>query len=497
MIIKNYFRWKLVALIIGAVFAQSLIPVYGQNKRVTINWDKTIIVSRTTPTLQVVYNPMLRPGSPIHDGTFEALKNLGADYVRYVPWFPYPKAAVVELKAPTKDQTFWDFTYADPAMDDFMNAQQGHSVVVNFSTIPVWMFKTEKPVEVSNNPDEVTWTYNQGHELRDTTCKEVAAYFGRLLSWYTKGGFTDELGKFHKSGHHYKISYWEVLNEPDLEHRITPRQYTKMYDAIVTELRKVSPGIKFVGISVAYETNPDWFEYFLNRANHKPGIPLDAISYHFYGRPASPEQTIDSYQYSFYDQANGFLDRVRYIENIRKRLAPHVISDINEIGNILQDHDYKGVIPEAYWNLAGSMYAYLYLELSKIGIDVAGESQLVGYPTQFPDVSMMNWKNSKPNARYWVLKLLKDNLGPGDKLQNTSVNTPDVAAQAYMTAKGKKLLLINKRNKEINLDLPADAASASVDFVDVTTGDNPVGHSNLAANTITLKPFSVTILNYK
>ena len=35
---------------------------------VTIDWNKTVIVSKSTPTLQVVVNPMTRPGSPIHDG---------------------------------------------------------------------------------------------------------------------------------------------------------------------------------------------------------------------------------------------------------------------------------------------------------------------------------------------------------------------------------------------------------------------------------------------
>ena len=44
-----------------------------------------------------------------------------------------------------------------------------------------------------------------------------------------------------------------------------------------------------------------------------------------------------------------------------------------------------------------------------------GESQLVGYPSQFPSVSMIDWKNGKPNARYWVLSLLKDNFHPGDQ----------------------------------------------------------------------------------
>ena len=76
-------------------------------------------VSKSTPTLQVVTNPMLNAGSPIHDGSFAALKALGADYVRYVPWLQYPKIAVAELEPPTKDHTSWDFTYIDPVTKDF------------------------------------------------------------------------------------------------------------------------------------------------------------------------------------------------------------------------------------------------------------------------------------------------------------------------------------------------------------------------------------------
>jgi hypothetical protein len=466
----------------------------AQESTIAIQWDKTQRVSNTTPTLQVVYNPMLRENSPIYKGTFEALKGLGASYVRYVPWFPYPRAAVVELKAPATTETFWDFTYADPAMAAVMEAQQGRSVVINFSTTPAWMWKTEKPVPVDSDPDLVNWNYNQGRELADTTGRQVADYYARLIGWYTQGGFTDELGKFHSSGHHYKIDYWEVLNEPDLEHNISPELYTRLYDVIVTEMHKISPATKFTGISVAYERNPAWFEYFLNPANHRPGIPLDAISYHFYGRPTINNLPIVQYQYSFFDQANAFLDRVRYIEAIRKRLSPSTTTQINEIGNILLDHDYKGVIPPTYWNLAGAMYAYLYLELTKIGIDVAGESQLVGYPTQFPDVSMMNWKNSKPNARYWVLKLLHDNLGPGDQLKGTSLGSESVVAQAFVTAHGRRLLLINKYDRDEVLKLPEGARRIS--FVDESTGDGPAAAKDVVGNRVTLKPYTVAIVEF-
>ena len=217
---------------------------------------------------------------------------------------------------------------------------------------------------------------------------------------YTKGGFKDELGVFHKSGHFYNFPYWEILNEPDLEHFKfqSPHLYTKVYDAIVAALKKISPQTKFIGLSLASENIPEWFEYFLNPLNHDPGVPLEGISYHFYGKPDFKGQKLDYYQYSFFNKADAFLDRVRYIENIRKRLAPQTFTTINEIGNILGDQSGTS-IPAAYWNLSGAMYAYFYVELSKIGIDVAGESQLVGYPTQFPDVTMIDWKNSRPNAR--------------------------------------------------------------------------------------------------
>jgi hypothetical protein len=468
----------------------------AQDKSVTIDWNKTTMVSKTTPTLQVVVNPMLRRGSPIHDGTFEALKNLGADYVRFVPWFPYPHMAVVELRAPTASKTFWDFSQIDPMVEDLMKATAGHSVVMNFSTIPEWMFKNEKPAQSPADPDSVFWSYNNGHELRDTTMKELTGYFARLFSWYTKGGFTDESGVYHKSGHFYNFPYWEVLNEPDLEHNISPQLYTKMYDAIVRELKKISPQTKFIGISVAFEKNPEWFEYFLNPANHAVDIPLEGISYHFYGTPDFNGQDLSCYQYSFFNKADAFLNRVTYIENIRKRLAPNTFTTINEIGNILGDQMGTS-IPDAYWNLAGAMYAYLYVELTKMGIDVAGESQLVGYPTQFPDVSMMNWKTGNPNARFWVLKLLKDNFETGNKLVMTNSNSPDVLSQAFITNEGRKLLLINKRDKEIQLELPAEVSGADLYSVDTSAQDKEATKSIIVGNVVTLKPFAVAVIKLK
>jgi hypothetical protein len=471
-------------------------------KSVTIRWDKPMVTSKSTATLQVVVNPMTEPGSPIHDGAFAALKDLGADYVRYVPWLPYPRLAVAELEPPTKTGTSWDFTRIDPMTKDFMAATEGHPVILNFSTMPAWLFKTDKPITYPADPDQPYWDYTQGTELVDPTGKQLGDYYARLVSWYTKGGFTDENGVRHESGFHYKIPVWEALNEPEFEHKTTPKQYTERYDAIVGAIHKVSPETKFMGMALAMPSLvPDYFEYFLDPKNHKPGIPIDYISYHFYASPTA-DQTIADWQYTFFDQADGFLHTVRYAEAIRKRLSPHTKVDLDELGVILADGIGNPPLkpyPAAYWNLAGAMYAYLYIETAKMQIDLVGESQLVGYPTQFPSVTMIDWTNGKPNARYEVLKLIKNNFGPGDKLLETGLPGAfgsDVAAQAFQTAHGKKLLLVNKRDKKIELPLPAEAEHATVAVVDEKSGEADARAVSVEGGKVSLNPFAVMVVSW-
>jgi hypothetical protein len=497
--------WRLVPT--WAMLFSLATPAQDSPLKFAPRWDHVTNESKTTPTLQVVVNPPLRRGTPVHDDAYKALSDLGADYVRYVPWLPYPRLGVAELEPPKDGRTSWDFSLIDPMTIDFLQATRGHSVVLNFSTIPQWMYKTDKPIAYPDDPDKAVWNYEQGTELRDSSGKEVAAYYARLLSWYTKGGFTDELGKRHESNHHYSIPYWEVLNEVDLEHHITPQDYTRLYDAIVTAMKDVQPAMKFVGVSLAIPgEHPDFFEYFLDHKNHLPGMPLDYISYHFYATP-KPDETLDAQQYTVFAQADGFLNSVRYIETIRKRLSPQTRTMINEIGIISADdiaqfdprHAAKP-IPDSYWNLAGAEYAYIFSELTHLGIDVAGESQLVGYPTQFPSVSMVDWNNGKPNARVWVLKLLHDNFGPGDKIVEIAPigqlapTHPYVYASAIVTKEGRrKMLLVNKHNGNFDLTI-AGASGGQVACVDVTTGFQPPISTKLTSDNLTLHGFSVAVL---
>ena len=233
----------------------------------------------------------------------------------------------------------------------------------------------------------------------------------------------------------------------------------------------------------------------------------DFISYHFYAVPTIDE-TPDVEQFTYFAQADGFLKTVRYIEAIRKRLSPDTKTTIDEIGVISADDLAQGTpghvaqpIPNSYWNLAGAMYAYVFGELTQIGIDVAGESQLVGFPSQFPSVSMVDWNDGKPNARFWVLKLLHDNFGPGDQQAEIEATTnPSVPGNPYLyflafaSRDGKhRILLVNKRDRKCDVTIPG-STGGQMDYVDQTTGFQPPATATLSSETLSVGGYSVVVI---
>jgi hypothetical protein len=167
---------------------------------------------------------------------------------------------------------------------------------------------------------------------------------------------------------------------------------------------------------------------------------------------------------------------------------------VNEVG-MIADHllGPDGRIPDYYWNLASAVYAYLWSRLSELGIDVVGASQLVGYPTQFPSVTMLDWTTGRPNARYWTLKLVKDSFVPGDSLVRTAVDSASVHARGFVTKGGaRKLLLVNKRDRDVAVAV-AGLARASLAFVDGSTPDG-IGSREVKDGAVVLKPHAVAVL---
>jgi hypothetical protein len=639
-----------------------------------IDWHGPGTVSRTTPTLQVVVNPMIRRESPIHDNVYRALRNLHTDYVRFVPWFPYPKLGVAELEPPSDGRTSWDFSLIDPLVEDFEKATRGRSTILNFSTIPEWMWQPAPwtlqdgalrvvggdnglaasgadwtdytftagvtplatgsqagapyaqagwlvrmrdpgngygfllsdypytapaaagyivfvlfengqvssvrptalpfaveggrtyqvrtvaagsdltvtvdgtdvltvhdttfaagtvgfrengsesagfdnvtvtsaagatllsddfsgdlsrwaaPVAYPADPDEPAFSYSQGRTLA-VPPSVVADYYRRLVSWYTAGGFTDEYGVFHRSNHHYPLPYWEVLNEVDFEHGISPQDYTTLYDAIVTAIREVSPRTEFVALALGNSADLDYYRYFLDRDNHRPGVPLDLISYHFYAQPNAAD-TVDQYGPDGFAQADRFIGTVGQIEEIRKALAPSVRTTVDELGTILPaaaTQPDPAPIPDAYWNFSGGIYAYVFARLALMGIDIVGESQLMGYPSQYPSVSMLDWTTGDPNARYRVLQLILEEVPAGCRLiEIAGQSSSDTYVLALEDHHRRKVLMINKTNAPVTVAVDGLGAGR-VRIVDQLSAGGAIREEHGAGDVVTLGGYAVAV----
>lgn len=445
---------------------------------VGVDWATPVGTSRTTLTTHMWTAPPMRRGSPIHDKAFDALRALDADLVRFLPWYSHPRVAVAALTPPTGTDTSWDFTLLDPFVEDFMAATAGRRVVANFATIPTWMFVTPEPVPVPDDPTETQWDYEQGTELRDPSGAEVADYFFRLASWYIAGGFTDEHGRRHESGHHYRFAYWEILCEPDMGHRIPPATYTTIYDAVVERLRPLDPEMKFVGLSLSHvHHDPEYFWNFLDPANHADGIPLDAVSYHFYGSPeiVNPFSEHGNAPYAhwrdvLFSQAEWFLDQVRFIDSIRRRLAPGTATFINELGTFTPDlMNPAPEIPDEYWTLSAAVQSYLWSRLVELGVDLVGIAEFMDYPGMIPGTSLLDWETGAPNARYDALALLLRHFGPGDTLVATTTGFPGfrdvrVHAQGFIAPDGTRtLLLVNKTAHPVTVAVNDGSGTATLD----------------------------------
>ena len=448
-------------------------------------------------SIQDCPEPSIRPGHVIHDQAYAALRGLHMDYARIQPWFPYPKLGVAELDPPSNGKTHWDFAGMDPLVMDFYNAAEGRPIVLSFSAIPEWMVRTDALVAYPADPDEIDFNYDPGTELRDPSLKEVVGYYERLYDWYTNGGFTDEAGVIHKSGHHLHVAYWEVLNEIDMEHRWSPEQYTRIYDAIVTALRAKNPTQKFIGLALTNPVDRDhqpYFEYFLNLKNHAPGIPLDAISYHYYVG-VNPDDKPETLQAEFFKRADVLIEAVKKVEAVRKRLSPSTKTYIDELGTMWMNGEKADnpPIPDHYWTLGSSVFAYMYLGLVRQGIDIIGAAELIDYPGQFAGTTLLDWNTGKPNARFLVTDLLHKTVKPGDTLHPTASSSTAAEAQAFSNAQGKTLVLINKTDAEVSLEIEG-AAGTSMTSVDQTTGSNPPSKTVLNSNSVVLEPQATAVL---
>ena len=110
-------------------------------------------------------------------------------------------------------------------MLDYWNAVKGtrKPMIPNFSTAPTWLYSADTwnygPIPCTATNGCLMGGYEKGTAPASAHggVKALGDYYGRLLAWYNRGGFADEYGNRHESGHALNITLWEIFNEVSAE----------------------------------------------------------------------------------------------------------------------------------------------------------------------------------------------------------------------------------------------------------------------------------------
>jgi hypothetical protein len=83
--LRTVFQPVRLLVVVVACVSMNLALAAQQALQLTIHWDKTAAVSKSSPTLQVDVNPRLEHGRPLSIAAYKTVKVQGASYARYVP----------------------------------------------------------------------------------------------------------------------------------------------------------------------------------------------------------------------------------------------------------------------------------------------------------------------------------------------------------------------------------------------------------------------------
>ena len=168
---------------------------------------------------------------------------------------------------------------------------------MTLSTMPSWLFVNGynasllplDPWNTSQPMSSGTTGYDDGNQLQDPTCGQLAAVVGRQVGWYTAGGFHDDCGHWHASGLKYKWELLSLMNED--EHALQPGlgvMYTRCFDAVKAVVSRIAPNQTLIGPEVCFPVpwggpmaGPmQWIKHFVNASNHADSQPPPVVTYH-------------------------------------------------------------------------------------------------------------------------------------------------------------------------------------------------------------------------
>ncbi len=267
---------------------------------------------------------------------------------------------------PEATQGQWDFGHLDAAITQIRAIHQ--PFYLNVRSAPPWMFD------------------GRG-QLRDPTYQEFATYMARLVGWYNQGGFTDDNGLYHASGHQGWITTWEIWNEPNSGYEIPApvsnpdatwmpaARFARLYDVTVAAMRAVDPTITTGGPTISSFPDNQYIATFLRDATQ----PIGFLSFHFYALAS-----IKSPDAELFSQINGqrLLTRIITIKAIMQRERPgqHIPLWLDEVG--FNENARLPIDPRGTSSVANAYVAALLTLFEGQGVAQLGQFAAVGSAQQ-------------------------------------------------------------------------------------------------------------------
>ena len=300
---------------------------------------------------------------------------------------------------PESTQGVWDFSSLDAAISTLRANQI--SFYLNVRNAPPWMFD------------------NQG-QLRDPSFYEFSQYMVDLVNWYNKGGFTDENGIYHHSGHIGWVHAWEIWNEPNSGYEIPnvsnpsatwmdPVTFAQLYSIASNAMHAVDPTIITGGPAISADPNDIYLQFFIADVT----APLDFLSFHFYaiGNQKTPDPA------AFSEITGNFQHRLIYVRSVLDQTFPGKQVPIwvdevgyNEIARLPVDP--RGTAPVGCAWLAATF--------------AMAEYQHVSLFAQFPflgnaQLGLIDIKSLQPYVPYWMYQLFASKFPSGTNLIPISI----------------------------------------------------------------------------
>ena len=197
---------------------------------VELDWASPQTTALAIPTYLDQVNPSMDRESPMHDAVFSRIDKLGAKLVRYLHWShsqaPFPELVEGVFNFTLTDQYVLDFMACKNAAGSVMNfGEHDCAARINFLDLrrSEGLFPPARATACGHHHADAApcWLHEEqdcAKPLRDPTGVQLGEWLSRIISWYTKGGFTDKRsGTVYTSPHKFVWENYEVLNEPNLK----------------------------------------------------------------------------------------------------------------------------------------------------------------------------------------------------------------------------------------------------------------------------------------